>query len=79
MLNLRWDRIGYTTITVLLMVLAGMQANYFALCALTVLFVQMHMMFRAMEITRRMAMLLDRATDLIKEIMEGMTDGDTED
>ena len=77
--NLRWDRIGYTTGTVLLIILAGMQSNWFALSALVVVFVMMHIMFRAIEIARRMASLLDKATDLIGLMMEGMSDGDTED
>ena len=77
--NLRWDRIGYTTGTVLLIILAGMQSNWFALSALVVVFVMMHIMFRAIEIARRMASLLDKATDVLRMVVEDMSDGDTKD
>jgi hypothetical protein len=33
MKTVRWDNVGYTALTVLLMILALMQANWFAFCA----------------------------------------------
>ena len=77
MKNIRWDNVGYTTLIVLLMVLAIVQANWFALGAvmLSAYFITLSAWYRYNLMRARV--LLDKAGEIIHLIVEDMSDDDT--
>jgi len=78
MRTIRWDNVGYTALTVLLMVLALMQANWFAFGAvmLSAYFMVRSAWYRYNLM--RASRLLDEAKMFMNMIIEGHEDDDTQ-
>ena len=79
MRNLNWQVVGYAVLIVLLMVLAGVLHNWFALAILIVAFVQMHVTLRAMHIARGAVRALKEVSVLLRGMIGELDNGNAKD